>query len=102
MNLTSNTNLKQIGKQRRAGLWLTATLGSSQTGVFGISRNPIFLGMIITLIGFILTIPNALTFLELILGFVFMQIQVRMEGEFLIENHGVDYENFCRQVRRLL
>ena len=29
MNLTSNTNLKQIGKQRRAGLWLTATLGSS-------------------------------------------------------------------------
>ncbi len=27
MNLASNTNLKQIGKQRRAGLWLTSDAG---------------------------------------------------------------------------
>ena len=69
-----------------------------QSGVFRYSRNPIFLGMIVTLTGFFLTIPNALTLLFLVLGFVLIQIQVRLEEEFLIKIHGETYIKFCQEV----
>lgn len=58
--------------------------------------------MSITLIGFFLTIPNAATLLILVLGFVLMQIQVRLEEEFLAKTQGDEYEYYLRQVRRWL
>jgi len=58
--------------------------------------------MIITLVGIILTIPNALTLLIFVLGFVLIQIQVRLEEEFLIKLHGAEYEIFRSQVSRWL
>jgi protein-S-isoprenylcysteine O-methyltransferase Ste14 len=51
-------------------------------------------------VGFFLTLPNAVTLLALVLGDVLMQIQVRLEEEFLRNSHGEDYEEYCRKVRR--
>ena len=92
----------QMGNSWRIGIDEEKRTGLVQTGVFGISRNPIFLGMIITLIGFFLTIPNAVTLLVMFLGFVLMQIQVRLEEEFLTKIHGLLYEGFRGRVRRWL
>jgi protein-S-isoprenylcysteine O-methyltransferase Ste14 len=64
-------------------------------GVFSISRNPIFLGMLSTLLGLFLVIPNAFTFLVLITGFISVQIQVRLEEEFLLKSHGEAYKTYC-------
>ena len=72
------------------------------SGLFSISRNPIFFGMIITLIGLFLTTPNALTILFLILGYVLIQIQIRLEEEFLTKEHGQEYLNYKQKVRRLI
>ena len=47
-------------------------------GLYQISRNPIFFGMIISLVGLFLTTPNALTGLFLILGYVLIQILIRI------------------------
>lgn len=71
-------------------------------GIFGVSRNPIFLGMILTLVGLFLTIPNAITLLTLVLGFVLIQVQVRLEEAFLGQVHGRDYDDYRRRVRRWL
>ena len=71
-------------------------------GVFGVSRNPIFLGMMLTLLGLFLVIPNAVTLLALVLGVVLIQIQVRLEEEFLSRVHGDDYADYRRDVRRWL
>jgi protein-S-isoprenylcysteine O-methyltransferase Ste14 len=90
----------QMGNSWRIGIDEEKKTELVQSGVFGISRNPIFLGMIVTLIGFFLAIPNALTLLILVLGFVLIQIQVRLEEEFLTKTHGADYEVFRKQVRR--
>ena len=90
----------QMGNSWRIGIDAKKKTSLIQNGVFGISRNPIFLGMIVTLIGFFLTIPNAFTLLILVLGFVLIQIQVRLEEEFLTKTHGARYEIFRRQVRR--
>lgn len=71
-----------------------------QTGLFKISRNPIFLGMRIMLLGLFLIIPNALTLIVLIVGELLTQIQVRLEEEFLARTHGESYLAYQRQVRR--
>ena len=72
------------------------------TGLFSISRNPIFFGMILSLIGLLLTTPNALTALFLTLGYVLIQIQIRLEEEFLTKEHGQVYLNYKQKVRRLI
>jgi len=72
------------------------------TGLFKVSRNPIFLGMIICWVGLFLTTPNALTGLFLILGYVLIQIQIRLEEEFLTKQHGQQYLSYRQRVRRLI
>ena len=72
------------------------------TGLFGYSRNPIFFGMILSLSGLFLTIPNALTGLFLILGYVLIQIQIRFEEEFLAKQHGQIYSDYKQKVRRFI
>jgi protein-S-isoprenylcysteine O-methyltransferase Ste14 len=72
------------------------------TGLFGISRNPVFLGMIVTLLGLFLTTANAFTFVFLLLGYILIQIQIRLEEEFLSKEHGQAYLNYKKKVRRLL
>ncbi len=72
------------------------------TGLFGLSRNPIFFGMILSLVGLFLVTPNALTALFLILGYVLIQIQIRLEEEFLIKEHGQVYIDYKQKVRRLI
>jgi protein-S-isoprenylcysteine O-methyltransferase Ste14 len=71
-----------------------------EKGLFTLSRNPIFFGMRAALFGFFLTLPNAFTLLAIVLADVLMQIQVRLEEEFLQSAHGESYENYCRKVRR--
>jgi protein-S-isoprenylcysteine O-methyltransferase Ste14 len=72
------------------------------SGLFAISRNPIFFGMIVTLLGLFLTTPNALTFLFLILGYILIQIQIRLEEEFLAKAHGQKYLEYKQKVRRFI
>lgn len=72
------------------------------TGLFKLSRNPIFFGMILSLVGLFLTTPNALTGLFLILGYILIQIQIRLEEEFLTKEHGQNYIAYRQKVRRLI
>lgn len=72
------------------------------TGLFRYSRNPIFLGMIVTMAGLFLVLPNALTLLACVLTWVVLQIQVRLEEEFLKKMHGKPYFEYLNQTRRWL
>jgi protein-S-isoprenylcysteine O-methyltransferase Ste14 len=72
------------------------------TGLFSISRNPIFFGMTLSLAGLFLTTPNALTAMFLIVGHILIQIQIRLEEEFLEKEHGQTYNNYKQKVRRLI
>ncbi|MCB0370800.1 MAG: isoprenylcysteine carboxylmethyltransferase family protein, partial [Bdellovibrionales bacterium] len=69
-------------------------------GLFGVSRNPIFLGVIISYIGTFLIIPNLLSFCIMVLTIVILQVQVRLEEEYLIKIHGDEYDEYKNKVRR--
>jgi len=71
-------------------------------GMFGISRNPIFLGVIIVFIGLFLIIPNIVTAVILVSGVFVIQVQVRLEEEFLLNTLGVDYKEYMNKVNRWL
>lgn len=72
------------------------------TGLFSISRNPIFLGMITCVAGLFLIIPNAGTFCLTITTYIVIQIQIRLEEEFLTKQHGKEYKLYQSNTRRLL
>ena len=71
-------------------------------GIFSISRNPIFLGMILSVLGIFFILPNALTFFLTLTTYLVIQIQIRLEEEFLEKQHGNDYLNYKLKTRRLL
>jgi protein-S-isoprenylcysteine O-methyltransferase Ste14 len=71
-------------------------------GIFRFSRNPIYLGMLASVLGLVLVTPNALTVLLLVVGFVLIQIQVRLEEDFLFKMHGADYNNYKLKVARFI
>ena len=91
-----------MGDSWRIGIDQESETKLVQAGFFRFSRNPIFLGVRINLLGFFLVLPNALTLVILILGDVILQIQVRMEEEFLARKHGKSYEEYKRSVPRWL
>src|SRR5687767_5871133 len=92
----------RMGESWRIGIDREHQTPLVQAGVFGFSRNPIFLGMMFTLLGPFLVLPNAFTLLVFVLGVVLINIQVRLEEEFLSRTHGEDYASYCRRVRRWL
>jgi protein-S-isoprenylcysteine O-methyltransferase Ste14 len=71
-------------------------------GIFSISRNPIFLGMILSVFGVFIIIPSSLTFFLSVTTYFIIQIQIRLEEEFLAKQHGKEYEQYRLKVRRLL
>ena len=71
-------------------------------GLFSISRNPIFLGIIIANIGLFLVIPNAFTLLIISLSTISINTQIRLEEEFLKQEFENEYLVFLKKVRRWL
>lgn len=71
-------------------------------GLFSISRNPIFLGVMIANVGLFLIIPNAFTLLIISLSTVSINTQIRLEETFLKSSHGQEYQDYQNQVRRWL
>ncbi len=82
----------QMGESWRIFIDQEHRTSSVRSGIFGLSRNPIFLGMMLTLLGLFLAIPNTLTLLSFVMGVVLIQIQVRLEEKFLAKVHGVRRE----------
>ncbi len=69
-------------------------------GFFSVSRNPIFLGIMIANIGLFLVLPNAFTLLIISLSTVSINTQIRLEEAFLEKEHGKEYSNYKQKVRR--
>ncbi len=91
---------KQMGGSWRVGIDIEVKTDLVYKGLFTISRNPIFFGMRIAVVGFFLAIPNALTFCSMILSDMLMQIQVRLEEKHLKKLHGGKYLDYKKKVRR--
>lgn len=71
-------------------------------GLFNYSRNPIFLGILVSLIGLFFTLPTLISLSFLIISNILIQIQIRLEEEFLLKEHDKVYLQYKAKVRRFL
>ena len=93
---------QQMGLSWRIGIDEANRTPLVSNGIFGLSRNPIFLGMVLSLLGLFLIIPNIITFFTCLCSYFVIQIQVRLEEEFLLKQHGEAYTAYQGKVRRWL
>lgn len=92
----------QMGNNWRIGIDKKEQTDLVQSGVFRLSRNPIFLGMRLLLFGLFLVLPSAVMLALWWLGDVLLQIQVRLEETHLSNVHGEQYQVYARKTRRWL
>lgn len=90
----------QMGNSWRIGIDEEKKTDLVTKGLFSLSRNPIFLGMRVLLLGLFLATPNALTLLAFGLGDALMQVQARLEEEHMRKLHGEKFEEYKKKVRR--
>ena len=50
--------------------------------------------------GYFLVLPNAVTLVIVMLDLALIQVQIRVEEDFLAGQHGEDYARYCAAVRR--
>ena len=93
---------KNMRKSWRVGIDEEQKTDLVTTGIFHYSRNPIYLGMMVAVTGFFLVTPNALTLLLMTIGYILIQIQVRLEEEFLLKMHGQSYLDYKTGVNRFI
>jgi len=92
--------LRAFGESWRIGLDRETPGPLATGGVFGWSRNPLFLSFDLLTIGVFL-IQGRLIFLGLALGLVVMlHRQILREERFLAQTYGEAYQAYCARVRR--
>lgn len=92
----------QMGRAWRIGIDHANTSILARDGLFGWSRNPIFLGLRLNLVGLLLVLPNAATLAIMLVSEALIQVQVRLEEEHLTRIFGPAYSDYRRAVRRWL
>lgn len=90
----------QMGRSWRIGIDGATRPPLVRQGLFGRSRNPIFLGLRVSFAGLLLALPNAATLAVFLLGEALIQMQVRLEEAYLSIAFGDDYANYRRAVPR--
>lgn len=92
----------QMGKSWRIGIDEKNKTEFVTKGLFSVSRNPIFLGMIVAIFAAFLLLPNLFTFFIAFAGYIIIQIQIRLEEEFLQKQFGNEYVHYKTKTRRLI
>ena len=90
----------QMGASWRIGIDRERQTALVTHGLFGVSRNPIFFGMQVALLGYFLCVPSVLMLAVLLVGHVLISVQVRLEEAYLASSHGAAYAAYRENVRR--
>lgn len=90
----------QMGNSWRLGLDRNSKTELVKKGLFKYSRNPIYLGILISNIGFFMMMPNALSFAFLVVSYVGLEVKIRLEETYLQKVHPIEYLNYQSSVRR--
>jgi protein-S-isoprenylcysteine O-methyltransferase Ste14 len=93
-------SLISFGKSFRVGIDVDNPDELVTTGVFAVSRNPIYVGFISVLIGQFLVFPNWIPLVYLVAASWLIHRQVLREEEFMRNHYGQQYAEYCKRVRR--
>ena len=99
---------RESGVQQRELISLRVGIPSGEMlplrthGPFAVSRNPIFLGMLLFVLGLTLWSPSAPTLAFSVATYISLEVQIRGEEAWLEAQHGDVYRAYRARVRRWL
>ena len=91
-----------LGASWRIGIEAGAKPGLVTDGLYRYSRNPIYLGLLTTLVGYCALLPTVLSVILLIGTYIGMRAQIAGEEAYLIATYGDAFRNYARRVGRLV
>ena len=95
-------SLVSFGNSFRVGIDQNLPDKLVTTGVFEVTRNPIYLAFALVLLGEFLIFPNWVSLIFLFVGIILFHRQVLREERFLRGYYGQFYEDYCGRVKRYL
>jgi protein-S-isoprenylcysteine O-methyltransferase Ste14 len=95
-------SLVSFGKSFRVGIDVDQPDKLVTTGIFAVSRNPIYVGFAAVLVGEFLVFPNWIPLVYLVAGFLLFHRQVLREESFMRQHYSEEYARYCQRVRRYL
>jgi protein-S-isoprenylcysteine O-methyltransferase Ste14 len=95
-------SLVAFGNSFRVGIDIKGPDRLITSGVFAVTRNPIYVTFWMVLFGQFLVFPNWLLLLYIGAATWLFHRQLLREEEFLIKHYGAEYEDYCSRVRRYL
>jgi protein-S-isoprenylcysteine O-methyltransferase Ste14 len=93
-------SLISFGKSFRVGIDQDAPDKLVTTGIFAFSRNPIYVGFGLVLLGQFLVFPNWIVAGYMVAAVWLFHRQVLREEEYLRSHYGQQYAEYCDRVRR--
>ncbi|MBN1216278.1 MAG: isoprenylcysteine carboxylmethyltransferase family protein [Candidatus Lokiarchaeota archaeon] len=72
------------------------------TGIYAISRNPIYLALHTITIGFTLIIPTWITFVCIVIFIINFHLRIKLEEKELEETFGKDYIEYKKKVLKYI
>jgi protein-S-isoprenylcysteine O-methyltransferase Ste14 len=95
-------SLVSFGQSFRVGIDVDQPDKLVTVGIFAFSRNPIYVGFALVLLGQFLVFPNWILWIYLMAGIWLFHRQVLREEEFLRKHYGQKYLEYSKHVRRYL
>jgi protein-S-isoprenylcysteine O-methyltransferase Ste14 len=93
-------SLVSFGSNFRVGIDADQPGRLVTTGIFAMSRNPIYVGFFLFLLGQFLAFPSWTTVTALAFAAVLFHRQVLREEDFMRQRYGQEYTEYCGRVRR--
>lgn len=95
-------SLFSFGKSFRVGIDTMHPDTLVTTGIFALTRNPIYVAFGLVLIGQFLIFPNWILLVYLVAAFWLFHRQILREEDFMKQHYGQAYTAYCQRVRRYL
>ena len=92
----------QMGSSWRIGIDEGATPGLIDTGLFRFCRNPIYLGLLVIIAGYVALLPTPISLLMWVGAYFVIRQQIRAEETYLRRIYGDAYHAYAHRVGRLL
>ena len=90
----------QMGDSWRLGINSNEKTNLITNGLFRYSRNPVYLGLMISYFGFFFFFLNVLSLCFLVLSYVALEVKIRLEENYLESVHIDTFNAYKRRVRR--
>ena len=92
----------EMGASWRIGVEAAARPGLITTGLFTVTRNPIYLGIFVISLGYLLALPTIASITLIVIGCLEVREIVKHEERYLIATYGGEYRTYATRVGRFL